>query len=203
MNKSSPANKSKSRTPAGAATHTSTRRVPPSVRSAISPVSRRWFDFRLRRWAADEAVAPQGTQSTTHKKRIFFHAQIEVAHAGGAQPRTHQLAPSCWVGAARFRRSVDAGSIFDTAAGLLMRPSRRRAPRAPRTKNEYSFTHKSKSRTPAGAATRKSTHRVLVGMRSAISTVSRRWFDFRPPPGLLRASSRMSRGAQRGNGVLV
>ena len=53
------------------------------VRSAISPVSRRWFDFRLRRWAADEAVAPQGTQSTTHKKRIFFHAQIEVAHAGG------------------------------------------------------------------------------------------------------------------------
>ena len=100
------------------------------------------------------------------------------------QPRTHQLAASRRLCVARFRRPVAADSIVDPPAGLLMQLRSQEAPQYTCTspyKKRNTFAHTSRSRAPAGAATHTSTRRVPPSVRSAISTVRRPCFDFRPP----------------------
>ena len=106
----------------------------------------------------------------TTKNEIRSHPHRDRARRR-VQPRTHQLAASHRVCAARFRQSGAPASTFDPAGHANAVAAAGGAPPSPsHYKKRNTFPPTSRSRAPAGAATHTSTRRVPPSVRSAIST---------------------------------
>ena len=155
------------------------RRVQPRTHQLAA--SRRVCVARFRQPVAADSIVdpPAGLLMQLRSQPVPRPTKNEIrsrTHRGRArqrvQPRTHQLAASHRVCAARFRQSGAPASIFDPPAGHANAVAA--AGGAPPSPSHYkkrnTFPPTSRLRAPAGAATHTSTRRVPPSVRSAIST---------------------------------